>query len=199
VKDSSMSPVKDSSGSRIVLLARHGQTALNVEGRLRGLANPPLDEIGRAEAERLGAELAERDPSVVVSSPLDRAVQTARIVALAAGVPHLIDERFNDRDYGPWTGHLKADVVEKWGSVDDAPGAESVSSVLARSLPALDQILYEHLGHAIVIVTHDAVIRPLVEAIDSSLTDLRVPSGSWNELMRANGRWTVVSIDNITS
>ena len=61
-----------------VFLARHGQTALNAQGRLRGLSDPPLDEVGIAEATRLAAALASKHPTAVICSPLQRAVATAQ-------------------------------------------------------------------------------------------------------------------------
>ena len=115
-----------------VYLARHGQTALNVGGRLRGLSDPPLDDEGRAEAERLGAVLAEMRPTVVFSSPLQRAVATAVAIARRAGVEAKVEERLNDRDYGPWTAKVKADVERPFGSVDAAPGVEPAQEVFER-------------------------------------------------------------------
>ena len=68
-----------------VFLARHGQTALNAQGRLRGLSDPPLDEVGIAEAARLAEALASKHPTVVICSPLQRAVATAHAIGAASG------------------------------------------------------------------------------------------------------------------
>jgi broad specificity phosphatase PhoE len=170
-------------------LVRHGQTALNAEGRLRGLANPPLDELGVLEARRLAGALIEHAPFLVFSSPLERAVTTAQIIAERAGVENHPDERFNDRDYGPQTGRLKSEVV------DAAEGVEPTSNVLARALPALQSVVEGAGGISVIVVTHDAVIRPVIEALDRSLTDLIVPTGSWNHLVLTGTRWSVVAVD----
>ena len=66
----------ESGGRALVYLARHGQTRLNESGVLRGLADPPLDETGRDQAQRLGAALGPRGLWAVISSPLLRARQT---------------------------------------------------------------------------------------------------------------------------
>lgn len=182
-------------GCRHVYLVRHGQTALNADGRLRGLANPPLDDIGVAEAADLAVVLASKQPTVIVSSPLDRAVHTAWVIAAAVGIVPSVDDRFNDRDYGPWTGEVKTDVVARWGSVDDAPGVEALSRVLARARPALDALLDGGSTGPIVVVTHDAVIRPLIASIDPAKTDLTEPTGCWNHLVRTNGSWAVGAVD----
>ncbi|MCS5718704.1 histidine phosphatase family protein [Herbiconiux sp. CPCC 205763] len=191
----------DASTRQTLYLARHGRTALNAAGRLRGLADPPLDETGLAEAARLGEALAReaarpgRQPIVLVlSSPLQRAVSTASAIAAAVGAPHRADERFNDRDYGPWTGHLKSDVVAEFGSVDAAPGVEPTSTVLARALPALDAL--RAAGETVVVVTHDAVIRPLLLSLNPTLADLTVPTASWADLTPVDAGWKVESFDN---
>lgn len=180
-------------------LARHGQTTLNAEGRLRGLANPPLDDIGQAEAAALGRFLRDKGVAVVLSSPLTRAVTTAHAIADAAGVEAFADERFNDRDYGPWTGHVKADVIAEFGSVDAAPGVEPVGQVMARARPALDAVLDHYPDGAVVIVTHDAVIRPLLTSLDPELVEVLAPTGSVNDLIRQDGHWTVVAVDVVPS
>src|SRR5579872_4764624 len=88
----------------VVYLVRHGQTPLNESGVLRGLADPPLDETGRRQAERLGAALGPRGLAAVFSSPLVRARQTAQPVGDQAGLEVAVDQCLLDRDYGPWTG-----------------------------------------------------------------------------------------------
>jgi broad specificity phosphatase PhoE len=176
-------------------LARHGETVLNAEGKLRGLANPPLDDVGEAEAAALGLYLQAKDVVAVFSSPLSRAVATARAIAQAADIEAHTDDRFNDRDYGPWTGHVKADVIAEFGSVDSAPGVEPLSRVMARARPALDSVLDRYPDGNVVVVTHDAVIRPLLTSLDPGIGEVSAPTGSVNDLVREDGRWRVVAID----
>lgn len=178
------------SDARHLYLVRHGQTALNAEGRLRGLANPPLDSVGRHEAKRLAKALEQFAPFTVYSSPLRRAVSTAEAIAKAVGVANHVDERFNDRDYGPQTGLLKDDVIARWGSVDAAPGVQPDSEVLARAFPALSDVLDEAQGD-VVVVTHDAVIRLVLPLIDPALAGRDIPTGSWSDLLRFDDGWTV--------
>lgn len=177
-----------------VFLVRHGQTALNAEGRLRGLANPPLDEAGIAEARAVAEALASQGIGEVRCSPLDRALTTAQIIAERCGCAVETDPAFNDRDYGPWTGHVKHDVVAKFGSVDAAPGVEPMSRVLERAMPALHRLARASEG-AVCVVTHDAVIRPLLESIDPGNRVARVPTGSWCELKLEHGMWSVMRLD----
>jgi broad specificity phosphatase PhoE len=137
-------------GRTLVYLARHGQTPLNESGVLRGLADPSLNDAGECQARRLGAALGSRQPSLVVASPLRRAVQTARPVADRAGLDVVTDERLVDRDYGPWTGVSRERVIAMWGSVDDAPGVESKSAVRERAVAGLTDIAGRYRGRAVV-------------------------------------------------
>lgn len=181
-------------GAHHLFLVRHGQTALNAEGRLRGLANPPLDGTGIAEARAVAEALASAGIVEVRCSPLDRAVTTARIIAERCGCAVETDPAFNDRDYGPWTGHVKQDVVAEFGSVDAAPGVEPISRVLERAVPALERLVRSS-GGPVCVVTHDAVIRPLLENVDPANRIARVLTGSWSELKLEQGTWSVMHLD----
>ncbi len=88
-----------------VFLVRHGETALNAAGVLRGQLDVPLNATGEAEATALSEVFRGVPLSTVVSSPLRRAVDTARPVAAASGAHFTIDDRLSDRFYGEWAGH----------------------------------------------------------------------------------------------
>ena len=124
-----------SAWSARIYLARHGRTALNAAGALRGHIDVPLDPFGRHQAFVLGAELARLAPKVIVSSPLSRAVQTAKPLAERLGLPVGLDERLADRYYGQWAGVSVREVIARWGSLDAAPGVEPASEVRDRALP----------------------------------------------------------------
>lgn len=177
-------------------LVRHGQTVLNVQDCLRGLADPPLDATGTDQALRLAKVLAGRGAVVVYSSPLVRATTTAEVIATHLDIEVRADPRFNDRDYGPWTGHPRAEVVGEFGSVDSAPGVEPSAAVLTRTRPALDAVLDNHHGGSLIVVSHDAVIGPLLVSIDPSMNP-HVETGSWSELARKGRIWSVLSAGNV--
>jgi broad specificity phosphatase PhoE len=172
-----------------VILVRHGRTALNAAGRLRGLADPELDDVGVEQAKATAEALEWLDLDRVVSSPLHRAVHTATIIAETNGVPHTVDPAFNDRDYGPWTGHLKDEVVAQWGSVGAAPGVEEVEVVMARVKPALDALAAE-VDATVAVVTHDAVIGPILSGIQPGI-DSTIDNGGWAVLTRDGDKWVV--------
>lgn len=189
-----MNPVTAQPTVDCVYLARHGRTAYNAGGLLRGLSDPPLDEVGRNEAGKLAAELAQRLPSAVLTSPLQRAVATAEAIADAAGIAVTIDERLNDRDYGPWTGKPRAEVEQRYGSLDAAPGVEPVPAVAARALAAFLDIVAEYRDAPIVLVSHDAFNRALLHQIDPTLTDIPQPTACWNRLDLIDAHWRVITL-----
>ena len=89
-----------------VLLVRHGRTASNAGGVLAGWTpGVSLDETGRAQSEALAARLAPVPVAAVVSSPLERCVETAQLlVASRDGQEVQLDDRLGEAHYGDWTG-----------------------------------------------------------------------------------------------
>ena len=108
----------------VLYLMRHGHTELNALHEVHGRIDDPLDERGLAQAAALGQLFAGVPLTAVYASPLQRAMQTAEPVAAAAGLTVVADPDLMDRDYGPWTGHVKVEVEAEFGAVDNAPGVE---------------------------------------------------------------------------
>lgn len=187
-------------GPVLVYLARHGRTSLNESGALRGLLDPPLDEVGRQQAQRLGAALGPRQPAAVVASPLRRARQTAQPVADLAGLAVGTDRRILDRDYGQWAGVSEESVIARWGSVDEAPGVEPAAAVRDRAVAGLTDLARRAGGGPLVVVSHDAVNRQVLVAFDAGLGDpggLPQQNGCFNTLELRSGKWTVLRVNEI--
>lgn len=184
----------------LVYLARHGRTALNAAGALRGRLDPPLDDVGRQEAERLAElVLASRGPvAAVVSSPLRRATETARVVAELTGRKVDVDPGLIDRDYGEWAGRSRAEVVARWGTLDAAPGVEDAAQLRARARSALDAAAARGGDEgAVVVVAHDVVNRLLLVDIDPALGPpeaLPQATGCCNVLERRGDLWLVAAV-----
>ena len=182
-----------------VYLARHGRTKLNAQGRLRGLSDPPLDEIGIAEAARLADTLAAKHPTAVICSPLQRAVATAQAIGAASGAPVTIDVRLNDRDYGPMTGRLRDEVEREYGSLDSAPGVEPLTALAARARQAFFELVADYGPGPIVMVSHDAFNRALLGQLDPSLSDVDQRTACWNQLSLVDGAWQVDAYDLVAN
>lgn len=184
----------------VVYLARHGQTELNELDVLRGLLDPPLDQVGRRQAARLGLALTPRNPTSVVASPLTRAVQTALPTAEALGIEVETDQHFLDRDYGPWTGHLRQEVLAQWGSVEDAPGVEARDALGRRAMDGMTALAQQHPGATIMVVSHDAVNRELLVRIDPGLgqpDEVPQDNGCFNTLVWQDSTWTVRGVNEL--
>jgi glucosyl-3-phosphoglycerate phosphatase len=169
--------------SALVLLARHGQTALNQAGLLRGHIDVPLDDVGEVEAERLGRDLSHFTLCAIVASPLARARQTANIIARMAGAEVVVDRRLVDRDYGPWAGIRVTEVREKFGSLDRAPGVEDIAAVRERALRAMRDAVSTAINGSVLVVAHDAVNRVLLTALDPAMgpfDDIPQHTGCYN-------------------
>lgn len=152
-------------GTRSLLWVRHGRTAANASGLLLGRADPPLDELGRAQAAAVAATIRSGrfgPVLAVVSSPLERARSTAE----AIGAPVQIDERLIELDYGELDGTPVADVApEVWAAwrADTGfrpPGGESLED-LGRRVHEACAAWSERLdrGGAIVLVSHVSPIK----------------------------------------
>lgn len=177
-----------------VFAIRHGRTALNADGALRGRVDVPLDEVGLAETAQL-AKLFEPVPlAVVVCSPLRRARQTAVPLAASTSAPVRIEEAFTDRDVGDWSGMPAAQVVKRFGSLDHAPGVEPRADFDRRVLAGWASVTAELAGHTFAIVTHDAVIACLLQNVFGQTRHaMRQPTAGWNRLELRDGRWSAVA------
>lgn len=185
-----------------IYLVRHGQTELNVSGALRGHLDPKLDALGILQAKMLGEAIGREQVQLLVSSPLKRAVETATEIAIRAGIEVEIEPRLIDRDYGPWAGKSKETVIAKFGSLEAAPDIEPESEVLARSLEAVMDVARRVQNGSAVLVSHDAVNRLLLSALDTKLKDISsIPqeTGCFNIIELKNNEWTVLGINKYPS
>ena len=188
--------VEHSDGTGRVYLVRHGRTALNARGVLRGRLDPDLDAVGRDEALQLSDALANSGVTLVVSSPLSRALQTAEAIASPLRLAVRSDPRLADRDYGRWAGWTIEEIEAKWGFLDDAPGVEPATQVRARALEALEEIRRTSRSPSAA-VSHDAVNRIVLGALERSLglaDRITQPTGCLNVLDWDDTSWSVVAV-----
>ncbi|HEX7381489.1 MAG TPA: histidine phosphatase family protein, partial [Nevskiaceae bacterium] len=149
-----------------IYLVRHGETAFNAAGRIRGCSDVGLNARGDAQARALATMLGGRHIQRVVTGPLLRARQTAGRIALAAGTNAEVVAGLLDRDYGPWNGWPLAEVRALFGRTDRAPGIEPYAAFAARIHEAWLGILATlGLGENLVIVAHNAVNAALLRGL----------------------------------
>ena len=160
-----------------VFLVRHGRTKANADGILAGWTpGVVLDEVGSAQAEQTAARLAPVALHAVVSSPLDRTIQTAdAVVAAQAGLGRMpdcrVDERFGECGYGDWTGRPLRDlakeplwrVVQEHPSAAVFPGGESLLQMQNRAVTAVREFNAEFGPDvAYAVVSHGDVIKAIL-------------------------------------
>ncbi len=147
----------------MILLIRHGQTASNRDGLLVGRIDPPLTELGEAQAQRLGARLQGSNPAFILSSPLSRARQTADVIAASTGLTVEIEDRLVEMNYGEWDGTPIADVPievwRQWRSDPEfkPPGGESLHDVSKRVGSLMGELLLS--DDLAIVVSHVSPIK----------------------------------------
>jgi probable phosphoglycerate mutase len=173
---------------RLVML-RHGQTEYNAGSRMQGQLDTELSDLGRDQAVAAAEILAKRQPWVVVSSDLRRALDTAVSLGERAGMQVRVDTRLRETHLGDWQGltHLEVDAAAPGARLhwrDNArwapPGGESRVDVAARSVPLVDELVVEQTEWGIdeperpvVLVAHGGLIAALTSAL------LNLPVDNW--------------------
>nr|WP_240977403.1 histidine phosphatase family protein [Planctomonas sp. JC2975] len=142
-------------------LVRHGETDWNLQRRIQGSADIPLNTTGIAQAGAAAASLAGAGYSAVYSSPQSRALHTARIIADAMHADPETDADLRERSFGEAEGLTDPEVIERFPD-QVVPGKETRRSVVERTLPVLHRIARRHPGESVLVVTHGAVISSLV-------------------------------------
>ncbi|WP_034277146.1 histidine phosphatase family protein [Actinospica robiniae] len=153
-----------------MVLWRHGQTEWNLEGRLQGQTDVPLDEIGRAQAQAAARLLAALEPDVVISSDLSRAEDTASALARLVKLEVELDEGLRETYVGTWQGltdeEIKAKFPEEYAAWrkdhyhQRRGGGELEAEVAERAVAAIERALARVPARGtIVVVTHGGTAR----------------------------------------
>jgi broad specificity phosphatase PhoE len=150
-------------------LVRHGRTAGN-NVRYVGWGDEPLDDVGREQARVLAAELATERIDLVYSSPLSRALDTARPIAETHDAPLRIREELKEIGYGDYQDILKAErklKLKRNHRVERMPGGESLRDVFDRVAIVRGEIDAERrAGRNVAVVAHFWSLRMLAGQVD---------------------------------
>ena len=155
----------------VIGLLRHGQTNWNIDFRLQGVTDIPLNETGIEQAKVAGAVLAsavERGDSwdLILSSPLSRARDTAVMVGEAIGLSGVsIEDLLLERSFGEAEGLSHEEWKSKYSDTNHVPGGESLEQLEARSWILLQRLLDHHEGKRVLTVSHGALIRTLLRLV----------------------------------
>ena len=141
-------------------LFRHGQTDWNIDMRLQGTADIPMNQFGIAQVSKAAEVLAQSKWDVILASPLGRAKQSAEIIQGTLGLAELkIESLLLERSFGIGEGMDYKTWQEQFAHLDSIPGAESASQVQSRARLLLEFLEREYQGANVLAVSHGALIR----------------------------------------
>jgi len=151
-----------------LLLARHGQTVWHRENRYVSRTDIALDEIGHEQAWMLARRMREEKVDLVLSSPLRRALETAKPSAEGSGLEPKTDERLRELDFGDWEGKTLAEIRETNPEMvrlfeDSAehgfPSGEPLQEGARRVTEVFADLRRSHAGLTVLVVAHNTLLR----------------------------------------
>jgi probable phosphoglycerate mutase len=188
-----------------VLLARHGQSEWNAEGRWQGQADPPLSDLGRRQAHEAARALGAID--AIWASDLQRAGQTAAIISGDLGVgPVVLDPDLRERDAGEYSGLTRDEIEARFpGYLADGrrpPGWEPDDHLLARALAAVGRIAAAVPGGDVLVITHGGLMYNLENHLGAEHVRLANLAARWLEVcgesLRLGERIILTDPDDVT-
>ncbi len=170
-----------------IIAIRHGETAWNVDTRIQGQLDIPLNEQGRWQAAQVGKALIAEPIDAIYTSDLWRAYDTALSIGQAKDMALITHEGLRERGFGAFQGKTFAEIEASWPDEamtwrkrqpDWAPpeGGESLLTMRERVTTTVTALAAQHLGQQIVMVTHGGVLDMLYRA--ATRLDLQAPR-SW--------------------
>lgn len=183
----------------LIALIRHGQTDWNLAARMQGRTDIPLNDTGREQA-LVAASVLENQPwDVVVSSPLDRARETADIIGRALGVPLGASyDELTEQDFGAAEGTLVAELATRWPDRDFAD-KEPDEEVGPRGLRGLERIALDHPGARVLAVAHGTLIRHTLASISGHETRHypKLDNASSSFVRFTDASWRVLTVGGV--
>lgn len=153
------------------LILRHGETDWNVVQRMQGVRDIPLNAVGRAQAEAAATALSQSGVKRILSSPLSRALETAKATSSTTGAPVTCDDRLVERGFGLLEGMTVAEVKRDYGYGDgvnfhliDGPEIEDADAVIMRTGDAISAFL-DQSEDLPLIVAHGQIFTMFIETL----------------------------------
>jgi len=178
-------------------LVRHGETEWNKVRRIQGVSDIPLNDTGREQAHAVAEILSAHSFDAIVSSPLSRARDTARIIAERLGMSDpAIVERLIERNYGDAEGSHGQDLDYLYPPGTEIPGREPREAVTARALAALRELALGHPDSDVIAVAHGGVIRSVVEHVAPGQYNEPITNCSVHSFRMVAGSLELVAFDD---
>lgn len=192
-------------------LIRHGETVWNADGRFQGHQNSPLNDSGYQQAYIVARAVSTYPIAAIYTSDLDRAAETAEIVAAPHGLSPVRDARLREACFGEWEGLTLTQISERWPDLIAAwradslrtrpPGGETLEQVQARVVMLLDDIVTRHPDEHVALVAHGGSLRAVVaHALSADLSifrRLRLDNCSLSTIQITDGQYALVNLNDI--
>jgi uncharacterized phosphatase len=176
-------------------LLRHGQTDWNIDFRLQGITDIPLNETGIAQAKDAAAVIDSKNWDLVLSSPLSRARDTAAIVCEANGLSEaIIEPLLLERSFGEAEGLSHEEWKSKYTDPNSVPGGESLHDLEKRANLLLDSLAQRYAGKRFIAVSHGALIRVLLRIVSAGefpRDGERLGNASMSVFVHEHGSWNI--------
>jgi broad specificity phosphatase PhoE len=183
----------------ILGLLRHGQTDWNVEGKLQGTSDIPLNETGQRQALAAAAAINPAEWDLVLSSPLSRARATAQQIVESHALGQLaIDDRLLERAFGEAEGLSYQEWKTLYDPAVGVAGGENLEQLEIRANKMLAEFAEEFSGKRVLAVSHGAFIRKLVRIASDKRLPLegeRFANTSLTKLIYKDARWQILHYD----
>ena len=184
-------------------IIRHGETVWNTEGRLQGHVDKELNENGIRLAKITAKKVRDIPFDLVISSPLKRALQTARIVTEGRKIPVLTDERIEEISFGEWEGlscnreHYELPKEFRLFFTDPyhyqpPKGGESIAQLMERTGQFYEELCEneDYAGKNILIAAHGCSSRALLNQVSLDA------SGFWRGKVPPNCSFSVIEVQD---
>lgn len=181
-----------------ILCIRHGQTDWNLAGRWQGQTDIPLNETGRGQARALGKRLADWPIKAIYASDLQRALETARLIAEPHAIEVSTDQRLRERTFGLLEGMTRDEILTELDKpmaelnrlFANPPEGESFVTAGKRVVAAYEAIVAQHQDEMVAIVTHGGLLGALAAYV------LGLPAGQTaNVSFRNNTGLSIIEIE----
>ena len=178
-----------------ICFVRHGQTDWNLQGRIQGQTDIPLNECGKSEAQQVAERIRLESWDVCYASDLIRAADTASTIS--ERVPNLsliFDPRLRERNYGVIEGmepnERDSTFGKDWRDRIEELGIESKEHLVRRMVSWSNEIRLKHSGENVIVVTHGGWIRAYFLYLFQQLPDTWLSNGSLSVLRCRDADWT---------
>ena len=182
----------------MIYIVRHGETDWNVEEKMMGVTDVPLNKRGEKQAENIASHLKNIHFDVIYSSPLSRTVKTALAINTYHELPIIKNKALREREFGKFEGkhyteiqsiHAALMFSETWNYPDyRPPNGESIHDVQKRVLTFITALLRKNTGKSVLLVSHGVTIRLLTALF------LRTQPKYFNDIRFQNASLTLIEL-----